>query len=117
MLNDRLHYGSPPCRDFAFYPLKTDMVNVKSNSRRTVWTTYEAILQHDRLLLYLQNSSHCVKAFSLEDVTITQNPEGFENSIKITNKHLNESSKIISFSNNDDMATWQMVSYLGIIHI
>ena len=86
MLNDRLYFGTPPCKEFVFYPLKIDMLDVKSNSRRNALVSYEAVLQCNRLLLYSPNSSYCMKAFSLEDVEITQNPaDAPDNSIRITN--------------------------------
>lgn len=118
MLNDRLYYGAPPCKEFVFYPLKIDMLEVKSNSRRTVWNSFEAVLQCNRLLLYSPNNSHCIKVFSLEDVEITQNPvEAPDNSIRITNKHFSDNSKIIHFYNNDDASSWQMVGLSSPFHL
>lgn len=109
-MNDRLSCGGPPCKEFTFIPLKTDMLDCKSSSRRSTWVPYEAVLQYNRLLLYSPGSSHCAKCFSLDDVEITQNPSDAPvNSIKLTNKRLSDSSKTIRFYNSEDASSWQMV--------
>ena len=112
-MNDRLSNGCLPYKEFTFLPVKIDMIEVKSNSRRTNWITYQAVLENNRLLLYSQGNSCCMKAFYLENVNITQNPSEMPtNSIKITNAQSNDQSKYIHLFNTDDANIWQSVLFM-----